>query len=139
MSGMIGALAAKFGVGLVVFLLAAGGLTAFIEVEKHRAVAAVVAEYEAKTAREHERRRDELVASQKQGELVAAALLKVETHNADQLQVIARLSSRSDARACLDPDLVQRIAEIGRKAGDGTEPPRGAAAGGPGRALRQPR
>jgi hypothetical protein len=109
-------------------VLAAAALTAlflgFIAYERHEAAAGarakVIAEQAKLTAAESERRQKVIADARQKADLAVAANAALQRRNAGLTARINDLSRRNDTRACLDPDGVRRLNQVGQPAGRGT-------------------
>ena len=91
----------------------------FIQYEKHKARAEVIAEQVKLTAAESERRQKVIDDARAQAERAVAALTILQRRDAGLTARIADLSRRNDSRACLDIDGVRRLKQIGQPPGRG--------------------
>jgi uncharacterized protein HemX len=105
---------------VAIALAAAAALLLFIQVEKHKAAAgaraAVIAEQLKLTNQESQRREAVIAAAQRRADAAAANSVQLEKRNATLKADLARLSARVDGRACLDPDVMRRLRELGQPA-----------------------
>jgi len=113
---------------ILICVAAIAGFAAYTGYVAHRASAAaqarLIAQQQAATEREHQRREQVLAAAQKRAQEAVDQLAVTETHNANLRNKIGRLSAANDRVGCLDPLGVRRLREIRRQAGGGVgEPP----------------
>jgi hypothetical protein len=124
----------KIGRFILICGVVIAAFSAFTGYVAHHAAASarakLIAEAQAATEREHQRREQALADAQKQAQESINQLAVTEAHNADLRTKIVRLSAANDRVGCLDPLGVRRLREIGFEAGGGTGKPAGKPAAG---------
>lgn len=111
---MISAVALKILAPLLLAGVLAGSAYLYVQHVKAAERARVVAEYEAATAAEAERRREVLEAARAEAEQAAQRAAEMEAKNADLVAELAKRSAALNRVPCLAADWVRQLNAIGR-------------------------